>query len=76
MFFWHMNGSEEIYSSGTSYINSMEATSIERLATALLQSGMKPEQIGVITPYAGQRAYIQHYMSVNPTLPQMLYSVH
>ena len=46
MFFWHCTGAEEIYSSGTSFINVSEATYIERLVTALLQSNVRPEQIG------------------------------
>jgi regulator of nonsense transcripts 1 len=31
------------------------------------------EQIGVITPYEGQRAYIVNYMSRNGALRQQLY---
>ena len=35
-----------------------EATNVERVITTFLKSGVMPEQIGVITPYEGQRAHI------------------
>lgn len=37
---------------------SAEATNVERVITTFLKSGVMPEQIGVITPYEGQRAHI------------------
>ena len=37
---------------------------MEKLSTKLLKSGTKPEQIGIVTPYEGQRAYIVQYMQV------------
>ena len=37
---------------------SMEAAKCETVVTRFLKSGVKPEQIGVITPYEGQRAYV------------------
>ncbi len=37
---------------------------MEKLSTKLLKSGIKPEQIGIVTPYEGQRAYIVQYMQV------------
>uniref|UniRef100_A0A7S0YDA7 Upf1 domain-containing protein n=1 Tax=Polytomella parva TaxID=51329 RepID=A0A7S0YDA7_9CHLO len=58
MAFWVQLGTEEISPSGTSYLNRTEALNVERAVTRLLQSGMKPSQIGIITPYEGQRAYI------------------
>jgi hypothetical protein len=35
-----------------------EAANCEKVVTRLLKSGVNPEQIGIITPYEGQRAYI------------------
>lgn len=57
-FFYVTSGQEEIAGSGTSYLNRTEASSVEKLVTRFLNSGVKPEQIGVITPYEGQRAYL------------------
>lgn len=38
-----------------------------------LRSGVKPEQIGVITPYEGQRAYLVQYMQYQGSLHSKLY---
>ena len=35
-----------------------EAAKCESVVTRFLKSGVKPEQIGIITPYEGQRAYV------------------
>ena len=37
---------------------------------------MRPSQIGVITPYEGQRAYLVGYMQFSGTLRGAMYSVH
>jgi len=58
MFFYNSTGGEEISASGTSYLNRTEASNIEKLVTYFLKAGVKPHQVGVITPYEGQRAYI------------------
>jgi regulator of nonsense transcripts 1 len=58
MFFYVTQGQEEIAGSGTSYLNRTEASNVEKLTTRFLRCGVKPEQIGVITPYEGQRAYL------------------
>ena len=50
-------------SSGTSYLNRVEAVQIERILNKFLSCGIKPEQIGVITPYKGQRSYLQNYLA-------------
>ncbi|KAK3351819.1 LOW QUALITY PROTEIN: RNA helicase-domain-containing protein [Neurospora tetraspora] len=52
MMFWSNLGNEEISASGTSYLNRTEAANVEKIA------GVKPADIGVITPYEGQRSYI------------------
>lgn len=61
MMFYIQLGSEEISASGTSYLNRTEAVSVEKVISTFLQGGVMPKQIGVITPYEGQRA---HVMSV------------
>ncbi|KAA8522108.1 hypothetical protein F0562_012578 [Nyssa sinensis] len=73
MFFYVQMGQEEISASGTSYLNRTEAANVEKIVTTFLRSGVVPGQIGVITPYEGQRAYIVNYMSRNGALRQQLY---
>uniref|UniRef100_A0A1D1Y515 Regulator of nonsense transcripts 1 n=1 Tax=Anthurium amnicola TaxID=1678845 RepID=A0A1D1Y515_9ARAE len=73
MFFYVQMGQEEISASGTSYLNRTEASNVEKIVTTFLRSGVIPSQIGVITPYEGQRAYIVNYMSRNGALRQQLY---
>ncbi|KAJ2466635.1 ATP-dependent RNA helicase [Coemansia sp. RSA 2322] len=57
------NGIEEIASNGTSYINRTEASACEKIVTRMLKSGLLPDQIGVITPYEGQRSWVVHHMA-------------
>ena len=49
------NGPEEIAGGGTSYLNRLEATMVEKLVTLMMKAGSLPEEIGVITPYQGQK---------------------
>jgi regulator of nonsense transcripts 1 len=74
MFFQSCIGTEEISSSGTSFLNRAEAANCEKIVTRFLKAGILPSQIGVITPYEGQRAYIQHYMQSSGTLRKELYT--
>ncbi|KAJ2076989.1 ATP-dependent RNA helicase [Coemansia sp. RSA 988] len=62
------NGIEEIASNGTSYINRVEASACEKIVTRMLKSDLSPEQIGVITPYEGQRSWVVHHMVQAGTL--------
>ncbi len=73
MFFYACIGQEEISASGTSYLNRAEVHACEKIVTAFLKSGANPQQIGVITPYEGQRAYIVSYMRRNGSLASDLY---
>ncbi|XP_028418656.1 regulator of nonsense transcripts 1-like [Dendronephthya gigantea] len=73
MFFYATTGQEEIGSSGTSFLNRTEAAAVEKIATRFLRAGVKPEQIGVITPYEGQRAYIVQYMQYSGSMHVNLY---
>lgn len=49
------------------------AANVEKLVTKFLSAGVTPNQIGVVTPYEGQRAYIVSHMQRNGTLRQGLY---
>ena len=74
MFFYCSMGQEEVSASGTSYPNRTEAANVEKLVTRFLSAGTLPEQIGVVTPYEGQRAYLVSYMQRNGALRQQLYA--
>ena len=64
-FFYHIIGKEEFSASGTSYINRQEADFIELLVKTFMKYTVKPEQIGIITPYEGQRCYILSHLMKN-----------
>ena len=64
-FFYHIIGKEEFSASGTSYLNREEADFIEIIVKTLLKCTVKPEQIGIITPYEGQRCFIVSRMLKN-----------
>lgn len=73
MFFYNSIGQEEYSASGTSYLNRTEAAMVEKIVTKLLQGGAKPDQVGVVTPYEGQRAYCINYMQRAGQLRSALY---
>ncbi|KAG1898551.1 AAA domain-containing protein [Suillus fuscotomentosus] len=73
MFFYQNLGQEEISSSGTSFLNRTEASNIEKIVTKFFESGVVPNQIGVVTPYEGQCSYIVNYMQFNGSLKKELY---
>jgi regulator of nonsense transcripts 1 len=73
MFFYAVAGMEEISSSGTSYLNRTEASHVEKIVTHLLRMGVTPSQIGVITPYDGQKKYVTEYMRRAGALSSSLY---
>ena len=62
MMFWSNLGNEEISASGTSYLNRTEASNVEKIVTRFFKAGVKPESIGIVTPYEGQRSYIVQSM--------------
>ncbi|KAH7889474.1 AAA domain-containing protein [Phlebopus sp. FC_14] len=73
MFFYQNLGQEEISSSGTSFLNRTEASNVEKIVTKFFKSGVVPSQIGIVTPYEGQRSYIVNYMQFNGSLKKDLY---
>jgi len=73
MMFYVATGQEEIAGSGTSYLNRTEAASVEKIATKFLKAGIKPEQIGVVTPYEGQRSFLVQYMQYQGSLHSKIY---
>ena len=73
MFFWMSTGNEEMGNSGTSFLNRTEASAVEKLVTLMLKRGVTPDQIGVVTPYEGQRAYVVSHMQKAGSLRSELY---
>src|SRR5690606_38837492 len=73
MRFWSNIGNVEISASGTSYLNRTEATACEKIVTRFFRAGVRPSQIGIITPYEGQRSYIVSSMQTNGSLKKELY---
>jgi len=56
--FFHLEGEEE--KSGTSWLNRYEAYMIEKFLDRILDQGVHPENIGIITPYAGQKDLLKN----------------
>lgn len=48
---------------------------VEQIITKLIKGGAKAEQIGVITPYEGQRAYVVSYIQQNSNIDVASYQV-
>lgn len=74
LMFWSVPGREETSSSGTSFLNVSEADAVETVVTSLLRAGgARPDEVGVITPYEGQRARVRHALSSRGPLSQSIY---
>ncbi|EST09860.1 RNA helicase UPF1, UPF2-interacting domain protein [Kalmanozyma brasiliensis GHG001] len=73
MLFFQNLGQEEISSSGTSFLNRTEASNVEKIVTRFFKAGVKPSQIGIVTPYEGQRSYIVNHMQLHGVLKKELY---
>ena len=73
MMFYSQMGQEELSASGTSYLNRTEAANVEKIVTTFLKGGITPDEIGVITPYEGQRAYVVAHMIRSGSQRQQLY---
>ena len=73
MFFWVSTGNEEMGNNGTSFLNRTEASAVEKVVTMMLKKGVTPDQIGVVTPYEGQRAFVVSHMQKAGSLRSELY---
>ncbi|GAB7340471.1 hypothetical protein MBLNU457_6897t1 [Dothideomycetes sp. NU457] len=73
MMFWSNLGNEEISASGTSYLNRTEAQNVEKIVTRFFKAGVQPLDIGVITPYEGQRSYVVSSMQASGTFKKDYY---
>ena len=51
-----------------------EAAAVEKIVTHFMRTGVKPEQIGIITPYEGQRAHVLSVMQRSGSLASNLYA--
>eukprot|EP00388_Colpodella_angusta_P022269 GDKJ01056892.1.p1 GENE.GDKJ01056892.1~~GDKJ01056892.1.p1 ORF type:complete len:1147 (-),score=287.37 GDKJ01056892.1:371-3811(-) len=58
MFFYNCHTVEEISSSGISFVNRGESAIVEKLIIQFIKDGLKGKQIGIITPYSGQRTFL------------------
>lgn len=54
-------------------VHRTEASNVEKIVTKFFKSGVVPAQIGIVTPYEGQRSYIVNYMQFNGSLKKDLY---
>ncbi|KAG7214594.1 hypothetical protein INR49_010485 [Caranx melampygus] len=68
-------GAKQVRVSGISDLLEVltEAANVEKITTRLLKAGAKPDQIGIITPYEGQRSYLVQYMQFSGSLHTKLY---
>ncbi|GKT24544.1 Regulator of nonsense transcripts 1 homolog, partial [Aduncisulcus paluster] len=73
MMFIHNSAVEETSSSGTSFVNRSEADTVLHLVAKLRSSGVSGEDIGVITPYSGQRQYIIQRSCSLPSVPPEIF---
>ncbi|KAI9680629.1 MAG: hypothetical protein M1817_004069 [Caeruleum heppii] len=73
MMFWSNLGNEEIAASGTSYLNRTEASNVEKIITRFFKAGVQPRDIGIITPYEGQRSFVVSSMQQNGTFKKENY---
>ena len=73
MMFWSNLGNEEISASGTSYLNRTEASNVEKIVTRFFKAGVQPSEIGIITPYEGQRSFVVSNMATSGTFKKDYY---
>ncbi|KAJ1441809.1 AAA domain-containing protein [Ochromonadaceae sp. CCMP2298] len=64
---------QEMGNSGTSFLNRTEGALVEKLVTLMLKKGITSDQIGVVTPYEGQRAYVVQHLQKAGSLRAELY---
>ena len=59
LLFYHVMGQEEMSGTGLSYLNRAEVSAIHKLSDYLK---VEASQLGIVTPYEGQRAYLVDYL--------------
>jgi superfamily I DNA and/or RNA helicase len=72
----HHSSIGEALSSSENYktdFDRTEAANVEKIVTKFFRGGVMPNQIGVVTPYEGQRSYIVNYMQFNGSLKKEMY---
>ena len=47
---------------------------VEKVTLQFVKGGLKPSQIGIITPYEGQRAHIMHHLKNQASLDGKLFA--
>lgn len=72
-FYNNVANEEEISNSGTSYINAFEATIVSQIVNQMCHAGVDPNNIGIISPYSGQKFYLQNFLASMATLPAAFY---
>lgn len=60
--FFAVEGKEQSREGGTSYLNEVEANAVVRLLKRVLDAGVKPEEIGIITPYLDQVKLLKRWI--------------
>jgi len=61
--YWNVESKEETYMSAISYYNKEEAKCISQVIDEFFTKGLFPSDIGIITPYSGQEAYLKDNLS-------------
>ncbi|KCV70143.1 hypothetical protein H696_03602 [Fonticula alba] len=74
MMMYSDNGTEDLSPSGQSYINDSEARQVLLVLNRLLDQGILPEQIGVISPYDGQCRHIRYVLATFGAFPEEVYN--
>ena len=62
---WNVVGKESVGSKGSSYQNFVEAMAVIDVIKLLIQCKCRPQQIGVITSYTGQRLLLTNLLAQN-----------
>lgn len=71
----NLKGSHESAPDGVSSLNATEAIVVVLAAVNLLHLNVKPEDIGVITFYSGQRELLKTTLSLHPCIPEWVAKV-
>ena len=70
---YHVVGTEEVI--GTSIANDAEVESVEKILTRLIEAGVSPSDIGVISPYSLQQRRLREFLDNSGKLRAEKYGV-